>query len=188
MFTSTQLQNDPLLAGDDEIVADLGVTMRWAGLGYGFVGVLAAWFVAATVGLGRAIATPYAWAAGITIVIIVLMVWYFTTVHRIYRTAQTYADSRTRRRLVFLDTPTVVGLRGELGKWIGGAIGTLVVVTFVTALVVSVSGPVSLGWPWFFVGVSLLLAYAYGFFALHLHLIEKARDAAASAAPAVVAE
>ncbi|MEO8908173.1 MAG: hypothetical protein ABI310_08860 [Microbacteriaceae bacterium] len=181
MFTPTQLQNDPLLAGDDEIVADLRRTMRWAALGYGFVGVIAAWFVAATVGLGRGIATPYGWAAGLTLVIIVVAVWYFTTVDRIYRSAGAYVASRTRRRLAALDKDAVVGLRGELGKWIGGAIGALVVVTFVAAIVVTVSGPVSLAWPWFFVAVSLLLAYAYGFLALHLHLIERARDAVASA-------
>ncbi|WP_308468360.1 hypothetical protein [Rathayibacter soli] len=181
MFTPTQLQNDPLLTGDDEIIADLGRTMRWAALGYGFVGVIAAWFVAAAIGLGRAIATPYGWAAGLTLVIIVVTVWYFTTVDRIYRSTQAYTDSRTQRRLAALDKEAVVGLRGELGKWIGGAIGALVVVTFVAAVVVTASRPISLAWPWFFVGISLLLAYAYGFFALHMHLIERARDAAASA-------
>ncbi|HEY5221948.1 MAG TPA: hypothetical protein VIJ18_02700 [Microbacteriaceae bacterium] len=181
MFTPTQLQNDPLLAGDDAIVADLGLTMRWAGLGYGFVGVLAAWFVAAAVGLGRGIATPYGWAAGLTIVIIAVAIGYFAFIDRSYRSSDAYVESRSQRRLAALDKGTVVGLRGELGKWIGGAIGALVVVTFVAAVVVTASGPVSLAWPWFFVGASLLLAYAYGFFALHVHLIERARDAAASA-------
>ncbi|TAM67679.1 MAG: hypothetical protein EPN48_13735 [Microbacteriaceae bacterium] len=181
MFTPTQLQNDPLLAGDDEIVADLGRTMRWAALGYGFVGVIAAWFVAAVVSLGRGVVTPYGWAAGLTIVIIVVTIGYFTFVYRVFRSAAAYVASRTQRRLAALDRGTVVGLRGELGKWIGGAVGALAAVTFVTAVVVTASEPVSLAWPWFFVGVSLLLAYAYGFIALHVHLIERARDAAASA-------
>jgi hypothetical protein len=178
VFTPTQLQNDPLLDGRDEIVADLGRTMRWAALGYGLIGVVAAWFVAATVGLGMGVGTPYAWATGITIVIIAFSVWYFTTVDRIYRSTESYVASRTQRGLAALDKEAVVGLRGELGKWIGAAISALVAVTFVAALVVTATGADSLGWPWFFVGVSLVIAYAFGFFALHVHLIEKARDAA----------
>jgi hypothetical protein len=185
VFTPTQLQNDPLLAGDDDIVADLGKTMQWGAIGYGLVGVVTAWFVAATIGLGLGTATVYAWAAAVTIVVIAVSVWYSTMVERIYRNTESYVASRTRRGLASLDKEAVVGLRGELGKWVGGAIGALVAITFVAALVVTISGAHNLGWPWFFVGISLAIAYAFGFFALHVHLIEKERDAAATVTPIV---
>ncbi|HWU59546.1 MAG TPA: hypothetical protein VN045_12565 [Microbacteriaceae bacterium] len=178
MFTPTQLQNDPLLGGGDEIVADLGRSLRWAALGYGFVGIVAAWFVAAIVGLGLGISVSYAWAAAVTIVIVAVVVWYLTMVERVYRTTASYVQSRTPRALAALDRESVVGLRGEIGKWVGVAIGGLVVVSFVAAVVVSAAGAVNVGWPWFFVGVALALAYAFGYFALHVHLTEKARDAA----------
>jgi len=178
VFTPTQLQNDPLLGGGDEIVADLGRSLRSAALGYGFVGIVAAWFVAATVGLGLGISASYAWAAAVTIVIVAVVVWYFTMVERVYRTTESYVNNRTARTLAALDREAVVGLRGEIGKWVGVAIAGLVIVTFVAAVVVSASGPVSVGWPWFFVGISLALAYVFGYVTLHVHLTEKARDAA----------
>lgn len=188
MFTPTQLQNDPLLGGGDEIVADLGRSLRWASLGYGFIGVIAAWFVAATVGLGLDISASYAWAAAITIVLIAVVVWYFTMVERVYRNTESYVRSKTPRMLASLDRAAVVGLRGEIGKWVGVAIGGLVAVTFVAAVVVSASGAVAVGWPWFFVGISLALAYAFGYLALHVHLTEKARDAAVVTADETLAE
>lgn len=178
MFTPTQLHNDPLLEGGDEIIADLGRSLRWASLGYGFVGIVAAWFVAATVGLGLDISVSYAWAAAITIVLIAVVVWYLTMVERVYASTEAYVRSKTPRALATLDRDAVVGLHGEIGKWVGVAIGGLVAVTFVAALVVSASGAVNLGWPWFFVGVALALAYTFGYATLHVHLTEKARDAA----------
>jgi hypothetical protein len=173
-----QVQNDPLLEGDDELIADLGRALRWAAVGYGLVGVVIAWFVALSIGLGLDEHRSYAWAAGITIVIIAVAVWYLTSIDRIYSDGASYRASKTNRGLAALDREVVVGLRGEIGKWLGSAIAGLVVITFVTAIVVTASGSEELGWPWFFVGITLVIAYAFGYVSLHAHLLDKARDAA----------
>jgi hypothetical protein len=173
-----QVHNDPLLEGDDELIADLGRALRWAAVCYGVVGVAVAWFVALSIGLGLDEHRSYAWAAGITIVIIAVAVWYLTSIDRIYSDGASYRASKTKRSLGALDREAVVGLRGEIGKWLGAAIASLVVITFVTAIVVTAAGPEELGWPWFFVGITLVIAYAFGYISLHAHLLEKARDAA----------
>ncbi len=180
VFTPTQLMNDPLLAADDEIVADLGNKLRWAAFLYGLVGVALAWTVAAqlTTGLGSGIGA-YAWAAGATIAILAIGIWYFAHVSDAYRDADAYRDSRGVSTLRRLDRGRVILLTEELGRWIAVAlVGFLLIVGVVTALLYLVHPnegarlvPLAI--------VPIVAAYVFGFIALTYRLVDTARDAVA---------
>lgn len=159
-------------------MAALGRTLRWATIAYGGVGVIAAWFVATIVALGLELPVLFAWAGGVTIVIAILVAWYLLVVQRGFRDATSYGWAKRRRALSRLDRVIVVGLHGEAGKWVGGAVAILGVVTFATAVVVSAFSGGESVWPWIFVCFSVGLGYAFGFVSLHVHLVESARDAA----------
>ncbi len=179
-FTATQLVNDPLLAADDEIVIDLGHKLRWAAFLYGLVGVALTWTVAAqlTLGLGQMLGA-YAWAAGGTIAILSIGIWYFSHVADTYRDADTYRASRSSRTLRRLDRGRAILLTEELGRWIAAALGGfLLVVGTVTALLFlanPTAGPRLI--PLAIAPVAA--AYVFGFVALSFRLVDRARDAVA---------
>ena len=179
-FSATQLVNDPLLAADDEIVTDLGHKLRWAAFLYGLVGVALAWTVAAqlTIGLGPGLGA-YAWAAGGTIAVIAIGIWYFAHVAETYRDASAYRASRSARTLRRLDQGRAIMLTEELGRWVAFALaGFLLVVGVVTALlflVNPIAGPRLI--PLAIVPVAA--AYVFGFVALSYRLVDRARDAVA---------
>ena len=179
-FTPTQLVNDPLLAADDEIVEDLGNKLRWAAFLYGLVGVALAWTVAAqlTIGLGPGLGA-YAWAAGATIAILAIGIWYFAHVSDAYRDAGAYRASRSAHTLRRLDRGRVILLTEEVGRWIAVALGGfLLIVGVVTALLFLVNPnagarliPLAT--------VPIVAAYVFGFIALTYRLVDRARDAVA---------
>lgn len=180
VFTATQLVNDPLLAADDEIVTDLGHKLRWAAFLYGLVGVALAWTVAAqlTIGLGPGLGA-YAWAAGGTIAVIAIGIWYFAHVAETYRDASAYRDSRSARTLRRLDQGRAIVLTEELGRWVAFALaGFLLIVGVVTALlflVNPIAGPRLIP----LAIVPVVAAYVFGFVALSYRLVDRARDAVA---------
>ncbi len=179
-FTPTQLVNDPLLAADDEIVADLGHKLRWAAFLYGLIGIALAWTVAAqlTIGLGSALGA-YAWAAGATIAILAIGIWYFAHVADAYRDADAYRASRSAYTLKRLDRGRVILLTEELGRWIAVALGGfLLVVGVVTALLFLVN-PQAGARLIPLATVPIIAAYVFGFIALTYRLVDRARDAVA---------
>jgi hypothetical protein len=179
-YTPTQLINDPLLAADDEIVADLGLKLRWAAFLYGLVGVALAWTVAAqlTIGLGSGLGA-YAWAAGATIVILAVGIWYFAHVADAYRDADSYRASRSAYTLRRLDRGRVILLTEELGRWIAFALGGfLLVVGVVTGLLFLVN-PQSGARLIPLATIPVVVAYVFGFVALTYRLVDRARDAVA---------
>ncbi|WP_345761431.1 hypothetical protein [Diaminobutyricibacter sp. McL0608] len=179
-YTPSQLVNDPLLAADDEIVADLGLKLRWAAFLYGLVGVALAWTVAAqlTIGLGSGLGA-YAWAAGATIAILAIGIWYFAHVADAYRDADSYRASRSAYTLRRLDRGRVILLTEELGRWIAFALGGfLLVVGGVTALLFLVN-PNSGARLIPLATIPVVVAYVFGFIALTYRLVDRARDAAA---------
>ena len=179
-YTPTQLVNDPLLAADDEIVGDLGRKLRWAAFLYGLIGVALAWTVAAqlTIGLGPGLGA-YAWAAGATIAILAIGIWYFAHVSDAYRDADAYRGSRSASTLKRLDRGRAILLTEELGRWIAVALGGfLLIVGVVTGLLFLVNPnagarliPLAT--------VPIVAAYVFGFIALTYRLVDRARDAVA---------
>jgi hypothetical protein len=178
-FSETQLVNDPLLAADDEIVADLGRKLRWAAFLYGLVGVALAWTVAAqlTIGLGPALGA-YAWAAGATIAILAIGIWYFAHVADAYRDADSYRLSRSASTLKRLDRGRVILLTEELGRWIAVALGGFLLIVGVVTGLLFLANPNAGARLIPLATVPVVAAYVFGFLALTYRLIDRARDAA----------
>ena len=178
-FTPAQLVNDPLLAADDEVVADLGRKLRWAAFLYGLVGIALAWTVAAqlTIGLGPRLGA-YAWAAGATILILAIGIGYFAHVADAYRDADAYRASRSAYALRRLDRERVILLTEELGRWIAVAlIGFLLIVGVVTGLLF-LADPHAGARLIPLATVPVVAVYVFGFIALTYRLVDRARDAA----------
>ena len=177
-LTATQLLNDPLLGTHDEIIADLGLKLRWAVVGYGLFGLVAAWLIAAQVGIATKNGAAFGWALAASIVVLVAAVWYFVDVSTRFVSVASYRKAKTPQAIARLDRGAVVGLYSVIGAWIGVALGALVVVSgTVTAVLTLALG--AGGWVWFFGAVPALLLYVYAFGLLHYRLLEKTRDAVA---------
>lgn len=178
-FSDTQLVNDPLLAADDEIVADLGRKLRWAAFLYGLVGVALAWTVAAqlTIGLGAALGA-YAWAAGATIAILAIGIWYFAHVAEAYRNADAYRASRSDSALRRLDRGRVILLTEELGRWIAFALGGFLLIVGVVTGLLFLANPHAGARLIPLATVPVVAVYVFGFIALTYRLVDRARDAA----------
>ncbi len=179
-YTATQLVNDPLLAADDEIVADLGHKLRWAAFLYGLIGVALAWTVAAqlTIGLGPSLGA-YAWAAGATIVILAVGIWYFAHVSEDYRDAESYRASRSASTLRRLDRGRVILLTEELGRWIAVALGGFVLIVGVVTGLLFLANPNAGARLIPLATIPVAAAYVFGFIALNYRLVDRARDAVA---------
>ena len=178
-FSPAQLVNDPLLAADNEIVADLGLKLRWAAFLYGLIGVALTWTVAAqlTIGLGPGLGA-YAWAAGATIAILAIGVWYFAHVADAYRDADAYRASRTAYTLKRLDRERVILLTEELGRWIAVALGGFLVIVGVVTGLLFLADP-NVGSRLIpLATVPVVAVYVFGFIALTYRLVDRARDAA----------
>jgi hypothetical protein len=177
-LTATQLLNDPLLGTHDEIVVDLGLKLRWAAIGYGLLGVVASWVIAAQVALATKDAAAFGWAIAATILIFAAGVWYFADVSSRFASIAAYRRAKTPQSIARLNRGGVVGLYGVVGAWIGAALGILVLVSGVTTAVLTIALGAT-GWTWFFGGIPVVLLYVFGFGLMHYRVIEKARDAVA---------
>jgi hypothetical protein len=177
-LTPTQLLNDPLLGTHDDIIADLGVKLRWASVAYALLGLVASWVIAAQAGIATKSGTPFAWALAASILILVGGAWYFADVSTRFVSVASYRKAKTPQAIARLRRGAVVGMYSVIGAWIGVALGALVVVSGTVTAVVTLAFGVS-GWAWFFGGVPAVLLYVYGFGLLHYRLLEKARDAVA---------
>lgn len=177
-LTATQLLNDPLLGTHDDIIADLGIKLRWAAAGYALLGVIASWLIAAEVGIATKSGGAYGWAVAASILIIAATVWYIADVSTRFASVASYRRGKTPQAIARLERGAVVGLYSVIGAWIGVALGVLVVVSgTVTAVLTLALG--AGGWVWFFGAVPVILLYLYAFGLLHYRLLEKARDAVA---------
>jgi hypothetical protein len=177
-LTATQLLNDPLLGTHDEIIADLGLKLRWAVVAYGLFGIIASWLIAAQVGIATKNGSAFGWALATSIVVLIAAVWYFVDVSTRYVSVASYRGAKTPQAIARLDRGAVVGLYSVIGTWIGVALGALVVVSGTVTAVLTLALGAS-GWVWFFGAVPAVLLYAYSFGLLHYRLLEKTRDAVA---------
>ena len=177
-LTETQLLNDPLLGTHDDIIADLGIKLRWAAVGYALLGAVASWIIAAQIAIATKSAGPFGWAIAATILIFAAGVWYFADVSSRFASVAAYRKAKTPQSIARLNRGGVVGLYGVVGAWIGAALGILVLVSGVTTAVLTIALGAT-GWTWFFGGIPVVLLYLFGFALLHYRLIEKARDAVA---------
>jgi hypothetical protein len=177
-LTPTQLQNDPLLSASDDVFADLVEKLRWAAIGYAVVGLIAAWVFASLLAIGSGNVSAFAWAAGATVLLVVVGAWYLMEALRPFGDADAYLRSKTPYALARLDRPAVVGLTWQIGVWIGSALAVLVVASGALAFTLAlVAGPNS--WLWLIAVVPLLIAYLAWFALLQYRLIERTRDAVA---------
>lgn len=177
-LTATQLLNDPLLGTHDEIIADLGLKLRWAAIGYASLGIIASWLVAAQVGMATKNAAVFGWAVAATVLVLAGAVWYFADVSTRFASVASYRKGKTPQAIARLDRGAIVGLYGAIGAWIGVALGVLVLVSGTVTAVLTLAFSAS-GWVWFFGAVPVVLLYLYTFALLHYRLVEKARDAVA---------